>query len=146
MNTQVNWQKIRKEFSRITDVESLKAEMQKIRKELSKFDLQAVLSPAAQQKVKAFEKRYATLMRTIHQAQRQVDREFNRILREIKVRRADVDKVVTEQKSKLEKASNELRKYWAKTASSKGSTKKAGPAATTKKRAAKTTRKSKKKA
>lgn len=116
MNTQVNWQKIRNEFSRITDVDSLKTEVQKIRKELSKFDLNAVLSPAAAQKVKSFEKRYSTLMRTVHQAQRQVDREFNRILREVKVRRADVNRVVADQKSKLEKASNELRKYWAKSA------------------------------
>lgn len=139
MNTQVNWQKIRKEFSRITDVESLKTEMQKIRKELSKFDLQAVLSPAAKEKVKSFEKRYSTLMRTIHQAQRQVDREFNRILREIKVRRADVDKVVTQQKSKIEAASNELRKRWARTASSAKTSPK-------KKRATGTARKSKKKA
>lgn len=154
MNTQVNWQKIRNEFSRITDVESLKTEMQKIRKELSKFDLQSVLSPAAQQKVKTFEKRYSNLMRTVHQAQRQVDREFNRILREVKVRRADVDRVVADQKSKIQKASNELRKYWAKSASSKstgtrtsGSVKKA---AGTKKRATPTrsagTRRSKKKA
>lgn len=142
MNTQVNWQKIRNEFSRITDVESLKTEVQKIRKELSKFDLNSVLSPAAAQKVKSFEKRYSNLMRTVHQAQRQVDREFNRILREVKVRRADVNRVVADQKSKLEKASNELRKYWAKSASkpatakkSSGTKKKTAARRTTKKKA-----------
>jgi hypothetical protein len=148
MNTQVNWQKIRNEFSRITDVESLKTEVQKIRKELSKFDLNAVLSPAAAEKVKAFEKRYSTLMRTVHQAQRQVDREFNRILREINVRRADVNRVVNEQKSKLEKASNDLRKYWARTAKSKTAASAAKRTSGTKKKASAKTgaRKSKKKA
>lgn len=141
MNTQVNWQKIRNEFSRITDVDSLKTEVQKIRKELSKFDLNAVLSPAAAQKVKSFEKRYSTLMRTVHQAQRQVDREFNRILREVKVRRQDVNRVVADQKSRIEKASNELRKYWAKTSAkpaakkSTGAKKKTAARKTTKKKA-----------
>jgi uncharacterized protein YqgV (UPF0045/DUF77 family) len=148
MNTQVNWQKIRNEFSRITDVESLKTEVQKIRKELSKFDLNSVLSPAAAEKVKAFEKRYSILMRTVHQAQRQVDREFNRILREIKVRRADVNRVVNDQKSKLEKASSDLRKYWARTAKNKTAAPAAKKSTGTKKKASAKTgaRKSKKKA
>lgn len=141
MNTQVNWQKIRNEFSRITDVESLKTEVQKIRKELSKFDLNSVLSPAAAQKVKSFEKRYSNLMRTVHQAQRQVDREFNRILREVKVRRADVNRVVADQKSRIEKASNELRKYWAKSAAKPAGSTKKSTGAKKKTSARKTTKK-----
>ena len=78
-----------------------------------------VLSPAAATKVKNFEKRYAELMRTIHQAQRQMDREFNRILRQIKVHRSDVNKVVAQQKDKLEKASTVLKKRFTKKAAGK---------------------------
>jgi archaellum component FlaC len=114
MNTQVNWNKIRSEFQRLTDVEQLKSEVQRIRKEIRSFDYHAVLSPSAKTKVKNFEKRYAELMRTIHQAQRQMDREFNRILRQIHVHRSDVSKVVNEQKAKLEKVSKDLRQRFAK--------------------------------
>ncbi len=110
MNTQVNWQKIRSEFQRLTDVEELKSEVQRIRSELSKFDFHTVLSPAAKTKVKAFEKRYAEIMRNIHQAQRQVDREVNRIMRQIKGHRNDVSKLMSEQKSKLEGLSKDFRK------------------------------------
>ncbi len=114
MNTQVNWKKIRNEFQRLTDVDKLKVEVTRIGKELRKFDFHTVLSPAAQAKVKKFEKRYTELMRTIHQAQRQMDREFNRILRQINVHRSDVSKVVAEQKKNLEKASQVMKKRFTK--------------------------------
>src|SRR5687768_582968 len=117
MNTQVNWKKIRGEFQRLADVEKLKSEVARIGTEIRKFDFHSVLSPAAATKVKNFEKRYAELMRTIHQAQRQMDREFNRILRQIKVHRSDVNKVVTQQKNKLEKASTVLKKRFTKKSS-----------------------------
>lgn len=116
MNTQVNWQRIRNEFQRLTDVETLKDEVQRIGTEIRRFDLQSVLSPAAQTKVKQLEKRYSELLRTIHQAQRQMDREFNRILRNIKVHRSDVSKIVNQQKNKLERVSTDFKKRFAKVA------------------------------
>lgn len=114
MSTQVNWQWIRSEFQRLADVEKLKSEVQRIGAELRNFDFQGVLSPRAKEKVKAFEKRYGEIMRTIHQAQRQVDREFNRVLRQIKTHRVDMSKVVTQQKDKLEKLSTDFRKRFSK--------------------------------
>lgn len=140
MTTQVNWQKIRNEFQRLTDVEELKAEVKRIRKELRKFDFQAVLSPAAKTKVKAFEKRYAELMRTIQQAQRQVDREVNRIMRQIKGHRKDVSKIMTEQKDKLEDLSKDFRKRFSASKSAAAKTAR-NPSS---KRVAKKTRSSKK--
>lgn len=119
MTSQVNWQKIRTEINRLADVDKLKSEVQRIGTEIRNFDFQSMLSPAAQAKMKKFEKRYSGLMRSISQAQRQMDREFNRILRQIKVRRADVDKVVSEQKDKLEKASMDLRKKFSSKASAR---------------------------
>ena len=114
MNTQVNWKKIRDEFQRLADVDKLKKEVTRIGKDLRKFDFHTVLSPAAQAKVKKFERRYSDLMRTIHQAQRQMDREFNRVLRQINVHRTDVTKVVNEQKKNLEKASQVMKKRFSK--------------------------------
>lgn len=145
MNTQVNWQKIRTEFNRLADVDALKTEVQRIGTEIRNFDFHTVLSPVAQQKVKAFEKRYSVLMRNLSQAQRQVDREFNRILRELQTRRKDVNKVVAEQKSKLEEVTKQLRKNFAARSNgaapkAKGSKKRAGGTA------AKSTAKKRKKA
>lgn len=106
MSTQASWQKIRNEFQRLTDVDQLKSEVHRIGNEIRKFDFHTVLSPSAQARVKSFERRYAELMRTMQQAQRQVDREFNKILRQVKTQRGTVTKVVAQQKTKL----NTLRK------------------------------------
>lgn len=101
MSTQASWQKIRNEFTRLTDVDQLKSEVQRIGNELRKFDFHAVLSPSAQARVKMFERRYAELMRTMQTAQRQVDREFNKVLRQVKSRRTTVAKTLSEQRDKL---------------------------------------------
>jgi hypothetical protein len=136
MTGQMNWQKIRNEINRLTDVDKLKDEVHRIGTEIRKFDFHTVLSPSAQQKMKKFEKRYSHLMRSISKAQRQMDREINRVLRQIKVHRADVDKAVTQQKTKLEKASKVLRKRFAKRAAGRkttaGSTRKRASAKTAK--------------
>lgn len=116
MTTQVNWKRIRTELQRLADVDQLKGEVARIGAEIRKFDFHSVLSPAAAQKVKVFEKRYTVLMKTIHQAQLQMDREFNRILRQIKTHRLDVTKVVADQKDKLERVSSDFQKRFSKTA------------------------------
>jgi hypothetical protein len=116
MNTQVNWKKIRQEFTRLADVDKLKSEVQRIGQEIRGFNFQAVLSPSAQDKVKHFEKRYSELMKTIHQAQRQMDREFVKIIGQIKGHRVDVNKAVAQQKEKLEKVSADLQKRFTKSA------------------------------
>jgi hypothetical protein len=137
MNAQVNWKKIRNEFQRLADVDKLKSEVTRIGSEIRKFDFHKVLSPAAATKVKNFEKRYSELMKTIHQAQRQMDREFSRILRQIKVHRSDVNKVVAQQKNKLEKASTVLKKRFTKKAASRPTpVRKAKPSAARKRRKA----------
>jgi hypothetical protein len=132
MATQVNWKKIRQEFNRFADVDKLKSEVQRIGSEIREFNFQSVLSPSAQTKVKKFEKRYNELMKSIHTAQRQVDKEFNKVITQIKGQRIDVKKAVAEQKQKLEKASTDFQKRFSK---------KAAAAAGTKKKAAKTTAK-----
>ncbi|MGE3681699.1 MAG: hypothetical protein AB7G93_08235 [Bdellovibrionales bacterium] len=116
MNTQVNWQKIRTEFQRLTDIDQLKQEVQRIGTEIRNFDYQSVLSPGAKTKVKMFEKRYSDLMRTIYQAQRQMDREFNRILRQLKGQKKDMSRTVAEQKEKLERVTADFKKRFTNSA------------------------------
>lgn len=132
MNTQASWQKIRNEFTRLTDVNQLKTEVQRIGNELRKFDFHSVLSPSAQTRVKKFERRYAELMRTMQTAQRQVDREFNKIMRQVKEQRGAVTKAMMEQKSALDTlrkkftAGSAKMKKAAKKSSTKAKTKTAG--------------------
>lgn len=130
MNTQVNWKKIRAEFERLADVEKLKSEVQRIGSEIRGFDFHSVLSPAAQAKVKNFEKRYTEISRSLHQAQRQMDREFNRLLTQIKGQRKEV-----------EKTAKEFQKRFTKKAAAAKATAKTSAKKATKKTAAKGTRK-----
>lgn len=136
MAAQMNWQKIRNEFNRLTDVDQLKNEVQRIGNEIRNFDIHVVLSPTAKQRMKGFEKRYSTVMRSLSTYQRQMDREFNRILRQIKSHRTDVEKAVSQQKNKLEKAATGLRKRFGKKAAT----------GTRKRASAKTAKSSRKKA
>ena len=132
MNTQVNWQKIRGELQRLANVEALKSEVHRIGAELRNFDIHSVLTPNANDRVKAFEKRYGELMKTIHVAQRQVDKELNRILKQIKAHRSDVTKAMTEQRTKLEKVSADFKKRFSKQAAAAATgTKKASGKKTT---------------
>jgi hypothetical protein len=118
MNTKIDWNAL---------TETLKTEVQRISVELKKFDYQKVLSPAAQQKVKAFEKRYSEVVKQLHKVQRQADREFNRLLRQVKDQRVNVLHIVTQQRSRFEKASKDLRDRFKKQAGAATSKKKTAP-------------------
>lgn len=117
MNPQVNWQKLKGELNKLTDVARLKHDLQKIATEIRKFDFHTVLTPQAQERVKVFEKKYAHLIKTVHQAQRQVDREVNKIIRQVKGHRllADVKlesirRVAHDQRERLTKVTEDFRK------------------------------------
>jgi len=122
MNPQVNWQKLKGELNKLTDVAKLKQDLQKIATEIRKFDFHTILTPDAKERVKAFEKKYAELIKTIHQAQRQVDREVNKILRQVKGsailadgRLENIRRVAFDQKDRLTKITKDLRKRFGKT-------------------------------
>lgn len=158
MNPQVNWQKIRDEFSKLADVNRLRGELNRLTDEFRNFDFHNVLSPSAQEKVKTFEKKYADILKTVHQAQRQVDREFNRVLRQVKGHRllADMNlehirKSAVQQRERLEKVAQDLRGRMQKPSANGGTSprkaaspkKKAAPKAKASKTAAKPTKKTK---
>lgn len=136
MIPQLNWKKIKTDLNRYANVDQLKTDVQRIGGEIRNFDYQKVLTPSAQQRVKAFEKRYNTMMRTLHQAQRQIDREFNRLLRQVNIQRKDVNKLVAEQRDKLEKLSADFRSRFvaAKKSKKKKTTKTTAKKATSRKR------------
>lgn len=113
---QVNWTKLMAELGKITDIDRLKTEVQRISKEIRKFDIHAHLSPTARERLKKVETKYQEVSKTLNRTQRQVDREFNRVLRNLKDQRSRAEKglavvkeAALEQKRKLEKASTDLK-------------------------------------
>lgn len=149
----LDWTKIKKEVNRLSDLEVLRTEIQKVRDEVKNFDYQGFLSPSAQQRVKDFEKRYNKLMKTVGSAQRQIDREFSKLIRQVQKHRDTAEdrismlkKLAEEQKNKLDKVAKDFsggtstKKKKKKTASKKAASK------VTKKKTAKKTSRRKKKA
>ncbi|MEZ4873786.1 MAG: hypothetical protein R2827_16395 [Bdellovibrionales bacterium] len=47
MSTQVNWNRIKKELGNVKDLDSLKRELEKLAREIQKFDINDYLSPTA---------------------------------------------------------------------------------------------------
>lgn len=133
MNPQVNWDKIKGELNKLADVGRLKQDLQKIATDIRKFDFHTILTPDAQERVKAFEKKYADLIKTVHQAQRQVDREVNKILRHVKgsalladVKLENIRRVAFDQRERLNKVTQDLRKRFTKTPKKKAKRKSSG--------------------
>jgi hypothetical protein len=126
MNPQVNWQKLKGELNKLADVNKLREDLQKIATEIRKFDFHTILTPDAKERVKTFEKKYAELIKTVHQAQRQVDREVNKILRQVKGsailadgRLENIRRVAFDQRDRLTKLTQDLRKRFGKTGKKK---------------------------
>ncbi len=80
----IDWNKIRSELNKMGNLEKIKAELKKIGDELSHGDYHSILTPAAMARVKRVEKKYSALVKSAHKAQVQLDREVNRILRQVK--------------------------------------------------------------
>ena len=80
----IDWNKIRNELNKLADLEKITAELKKIRSELSHGDFHSILTPSALARVKRVEKKYSALVKSAHKAQLQLDREVNRIMRQVK--------------------------------------------------------------
>lgn len=126
MAIDINWSKIRNEVSRLSDVNVLKSEVQKITKEVKNFDYHTILSPSAKKKVKEFEKKYTRVMKSVHSAQRQVDREFNKLFRQVQDHRQTAEQKIVElknlaetQKQKIDRLAADLKTKVGVSASSK---------------------------
>jgi len=117
MNYELDWNKIKKELNKFTDVDRLQDEVKKIKTEIKKFDVNTVLSSGNQARLKQLEGKYGNLMKSIHRAQRQFDLEFNKLLRRFKTTQTEAKKTLKnvrglaeEQKVKFDKASKAIRK------------------------------------
>lgn len=113
---EINWSKIKGELNKFTDLNHLKSEVHRLSKEISKFDIQAHLSPTAKARLKKVESRYQEISKTLGKTQRQVDREVNKVIRQIKEQRARAEKgldvlktAAKGQRNRLEKAKDMIK-------------------------------------
>lgn len=112
----LDWNKIREEINRLSDLNVLKSEIYKVRDEVKNFDYHTLLSPTAKKRVRDFENRYNKLMKTVGSAQRQLDREFNKLLRQVKKHRDTAEhridqlkNLADEQKNKIDRIAQDLK-------------------------------------
>ncbi len=111
----LDWGKIRQEINRLSDLDTLKSEIQRVRDEIKGFDYSGYLSPTAQKRVKDFEVRYNRLMKSVGSAQRQLDREFNKLIRQVQKHKETAEErinslrtIADEQKEKIDKLTKDL--------------------------------------
>ena len=142
-----NWDKIRKEISKIKDLDSLKKELNKLTREIKRFDIQNHLSEQATRRLKNLEDQYQKVVDAIMSIQKQIDIELNKTIGHIKNSQKDVKKKMGAfkksadgQKKKLRKMSTQLKKSVAKKAKA-SKKKKASKKATKKTTAKKATKK-----
>lgn len=113
----LNWNQIHKDIREYADLEKLKKELLRLKAEIRSLNLRAFLSPAAEKRLKDLERRYADVLRTVHRAQRQLDREVARFMRKFKSTRVQAEKKIDSlydlamtQKAWIEKASEDFKK------------------------------------
>lgn len=80
----IDWNKIRNELNKMANLDKITSELKKVRAELSHGDFHSILTPSALARVKRVEKKYSDLVKRAHKAQLQIDREVNRIMRQVK--------------------------------------------------------------
>ena len=106
----LDWNKIRQEINRLSDLNVLKSEIQKVRDEVKSFDYQGFLSPTAQKRVKDFEVRYNKLMKTVGSAQKQLDREFDKLIRQVQKHRDTAEQRIDQLKNLADEQKNKIDK------------------------------------
>lgn len=135
----IDWNKIRNELNKMANLDKITAELKKVKAELSHGDFHSILTPSALARVKKVEKKYSQLVKSAHKAQLQIDREVNRILRQVKsynaitkIKLQDVKDVAEAQKKTFLKSIREKAKqHKVKTVKRKVSAKKKTASATT---------------
>jgi hypothetical protein len=109
-----NWRGRLDQLLNVKTVDELKEELsklaQEVQEEISRFDINAHLSPEAKDKLKSFEGTYNELVRGLHKAQKQFDKEFNKTLRILTAKRKEAEKHFSGIKTKVARHRKDLEK------------------------------------
>lgn len=137
MAKSIDWNKIRSELNKMANLEKITAELKKVRAELSHGDFHSILTPSAMARVKKVEKKYSALVKSAHKAQLQIDREVNRIMRQVKsynaitkIKLQDVKDVAEAQKKTFLKSIREKAKQHSAKPKARSAKKKTSASAT----------------
>jgi hypothetical protein len=103
-------QAIKRELSKLTDVEYLKKEITKIANEIRKFDPEVHLSPQAKERMKMLEKSFNDLRTRLMALEKQAETEVNRIIETLrKLKDTATAKKKSRKKTSAKKASSKKR-------------------------------------
>jgi hypothetical protein len=95
------------EILQVKNVDDLKTELSKlateVQTEIQNFDIKDHLSPEAKSRLKSLEKRYNEVVRAVHKAQKEFDRDFNKSMRSLKNTRQEAAKQLNAIKNKITK-------------------------------------------
>ena len=92
MAFELNINKVKEEIQKLSNLEYVKSELKRLTEEIRQFDVQKRLSPTARKRLRGLESRYENWMRSLSKAQKQLDREFSKALRNIKKTHTQVQK------------------------------------------------------
>jgi hypothetical protein len=85
---------LKTELGKLTDLDYLKSELNRIAAEIKRFDMHVSLSPQAKVKLDRLEKRFRGLLKTITALQKQVDKEVSRFIKIAKKTSVDAEKKI----------------------------------------------------
>jgi len=82
---------IKSELQRLTDLKFLKTELNRIGTEISKFNLNLKLPPAAKSRLRQLERQLRDLRKRMTSLQKQVDREVNKFVKVLRKTRTQTE-------------------------------------------------------
>lgn len=136
----LDWQKIRTELAKIKDMQTLKEELHKLSTEIKKIDLDSNLVPQARKQLASLQNRYETFVVQLSSAQKQLDREFNRVWRQMRQTKVQAQSTLKMAKKDVLKHGTSLDKMAKSLAKTIASSAKASTQSSSKKRSSQTSK------
>lgn len=80
MKKDLNFTQIKSELLKLTDVDYLKKELQRLANEIKEYKLDVALTPQAKSKLKSLEKRFHDVRKALIKAEKQISTEVNKFV------------------------------------------------------------------
>ena len=100
---------LKKELGRLTDVDYLKKEINRVAAEVKKFDVHAHLNPKSRARLEHLEERFANLIGTLQHLQKQVDASLDKFITLVG-KNSDLNKKKNAVKTSVKKAKATVKK------------------------------------
>jgi hypothetical protein len=104
-----NFDRIRKEIEKYTNTKQIKAEFSKLEEKVRNFDMHLKLSPEAKRKIDLVEKKYGEVVKAVNDAQKKLDVEFTKAVKNLKTTRSDLEKKLNGIRTKAQSHKNKIK-------------------------------------